>query len=278
MASDTNNVKLGVCRVYFDGVDLGYTQGGVDVTVTTDTRKVLIDQFGKTPVNESIEGRNCTVKCPLAETTLRNLVRIMPGATLVTDGVQASATLTFTVNATAGQTLTINGTVFTYQVANPTTLYQVKIGATATASVQAMSDAVNLALTDVLTSASSLVLTMRAVDPGTAGNAFTVARTAGTTLSSATLLGGVAETRSRVDVVTAVGTSMLSIVKQLRLHPIAKLATDLSEDFIVPRTATAGALQFAFKNDAERVYNVEFMAYADPVTGKLFSVGDPLAV
>ena len=87
MASDTKNVKLGVCRVSYNGVDLGYTKGGVEVSVKTETHKVLIDQFGKTPINEYVMGREVTVKCPLAETTLDNLVKIMPGATLVTDAV-----------------------------------------------------------------------------------------------------------------------------------------------------------------------------------------------
>ena len=87
MASDIKNVKLGVCTVKFGGVDLGYTKGGVEVTVKTDTHKVNVDQFGKTPINEYIMGREVTVKVPLAETTLDNLVKIMPGATLVTDSV-----------------------------------------------------------------------------------------------------------------------------------------------------------------------------------------------
>lgn len=85
MASDTRNVKLGVCLVYFDGADLGYTKGGVEVSVTTETHKVEIDQFGKTPINEQIMGREARVKVPLAETTLENLVATMPGATLVID-------------------------------------------------------------------------------------------------------------------------------------------------------------------------------------------------
>ncbi|EGT88588.1 hypothetical protein ABNIH1_18950, partial [Acinetobacter baumannii ABNIH1] len=36
MASDVKNVKLGVCKIMFDGVDLGFTKGGVDVTVSTE--------------------------------------------------------------------------------------------------------------------------------------------------------------------------------------------------------------------------------------------------
>jgi hypothetical protein len=38
--SDTKNVKLGVCKVFYDGKDLGYTQAGVSVTEKTETHKV----------------------------------------------------------------------------------------------------------------------------------------------------------------------------------------------------------------------------------------------
>lgn len=90
MPSSTDNVKLGVCTVTFNAVDLGYTKGGVVVEVQTSTHEVKVDQFGETPINELITGRMVTVKVPLAETTLENLVATMPGASLVTDGVDAN--------------------------------------------------------------------------------------------------------------------------------------------------------------------------------------------
>ena len=171
MASDIKNVKLGVCTVKFDGQDLGLTQGGVEVTVKTDTHKVNVDQYGKTPINEYIMGREVTVKCPLAETTLDNLVKIMPGATLVTDSV----------------------------------------------------------------------------DP----------------------------TKKVVNVPTGVGTNLLDISKTLVLRPVGK--TDASEDFTVFRAGTPGALQFAYKLENERIFNIEFNGYPD-TNGKLFAVGDTSAV
>jgi hypothetical protein len=88
MASDTKNVKLGVCLVYFGGTDLGYTKGGVEVEVQTETHEVQVDQFGKSPIDEVIMGRTVTAKVPLAETTLENLVAIMPGAKLVGTGTE----------------------------------------------------------------------------------------------------------------------------------------------------------------------------------------------
>ncbi|MEJ8027282.1 hypothetical protein WKH82_17935 [Acinetobacter baumannii] len=167
MASDVKNVKLGVCRVLFDGQDLGYTKGGVDVSVATETHEVQVDQYGQTPINEFIMGRTVTVKVPLAETTLENLAKIMPGAKLVTDPATKAA---------------------------------------------------------------------------------------------------------RVDVPTGVGTSLLDFAKTLTLHPINKSDSDKSDDFVVHKAATAGALEFAYKLEDERIFNCEFKGYPDD-TGKLFSVG-----
>ena len=87
MASNTKNVKLGVCRVYFgeNEEDLGFTKGGVDVSIATETHEVTVDQLGNTPINEYIIARTAEVTIPLAETTLENAVKIMPGAKLNSD-------------------------------------------------------------------------------------------------------------------------------------------------------------------------------------------------
>lgn len=169
--NDVKNVKLGVCRVVYDGQDLGFTKGGVDVAVSTETHEVQVDQYGQTPINEFIMGRTVTVTVPLAETTLENLVKIMPGAKLVTNSSTKAA---------------------------------------------------------------------------------------------------------RVDVPTGVGTSLVELAKPLILHPINKPDSDKSDDFTVHRAATAGALEFAYKLEDERIFNCEFKGYPDN-NGKLFSVGDPLA-
>lgn len=83
---DTANVKVGVCSVSFAGNDLGYTKGGIEFSVTTEKYSVTVDQFGNTPISEIITSRVVNVTTPLAETSLENLVVVMPGATLVTDG------------------------------------------------------------------------------------------------------------------------------------------------------------------------------------------------
>lgn len=282
MASSTKNVKLGVCNVFFDGADLGLTQGGVEVSVSTETHKVNVDQFGKTTINELIMGRNVTVKVPLAETTLRNLLATMPGASMITDGVQASSVVTYTVAPTAASTLTIGGQIFTFH-ATATGLYQAKLGATQALSLQALVDVINRSTIQptaggVLASLNALgtVITLKAGDPGVLGNGITVAVTVGATAAGATMLGGVAETKARVEVSTGVGIDLLTLARVLRLHPKGKAATDFSEDFVVYQASTPGALTFAYKVDAERVYSIEFSGYPDALD-RLFSVGDLLA-
>jgi hypothetical protein len=169
MPSSTENVKLGVCNVLFDAFDLGFTKGGVEVEVATNTHEVTVDQLGETPIDEIIMGRTVKVTVPMAETTLENLVKIMPGSRLVTD----------------------------------------------------------------------------ATTP----------------------------TKKKVVVATGTSISLLKTAKTLVLRP---KGTNGEDDFTVLRAMTAGAIQFAYQTDQERVFNVTFKGYADE-EGDLFSVGDDTA-
>lgn len=172
MASSTSNVKLGVCTVSFGGVDLGYTKGGVEVEIATETHRVTVDQFGSAPINEYVTSREVKVRVPLAESTLDNLIKVLPGSTLVTDGV----------------------------------------------------------------------------DP----------------------------TKKKVSVDHAIGTNLLALAAELKLHPVANLAANKLEDFTIPKAMTPGTFTFAYKLDEERVFNVEFNGYPDNA-GLLFVVGDTTA-
>jgi len=173
MASDIANVKLGVCSVTFNSVDLGYTKGGVDVEVTTEQYKVTVDQFGTTAIGDHIIGRSVVITTPLAETTIDNLVAIMPGASKVIDGLDSAV--------------------------------------------------------------------IKAV------------------------------------VATAIGTDLLSLAQKLTLHPKAAGAS-VAEDFVVPKASTAGAMNFAYRTDEERVFNCVWNAYPDTANADtLFIYGDESA-
>lgn len=289
MASNTRNVKLGICQVFFGGQDLGYTKGGVEVSVTTETHEVNVDQFGQTAINQLIMGRDVKVKVPMAETTLENLVAIMPGATLVaTGGAVATGTITVATNPSTGDTIVVNGTTITFKTAASAS-GEVTIGATAAATAANLAAVLNDYADPAVASASyavaGAVVTVsygNSVIYGTTGmkgaegNDFTLSSgTAGVkvTTSGATLSGGTDSTGKYVEVRTGAGTDLLSIANELRLHPNNKQDSDLSEDFIVPLAGTAGALNYSYKVDDERVFQVEFTGYPDAVTKRLFLIG-----
>ncbi len=287
MASATRNVKLGVCSVTFDGVDLGYTKGGVEIAVATTTKEVEVDQFGNSPINEYIMGRTCVAKVPLAETTLELMSRIMPGAVLTgTGGVAATGTVTFvTAPAITDDKVTVNGVDFIFKT-TPTASNHMAIGATITIAAQNLVAAINASINPLVSqvTASNVagVVTITADDKGVAGNAITLAKLfvtpANCTVSGATLTGGVDIAIKSVVVPNAVGTSLLALAKKLVFHPQALAPEDRSEDFTIPLAMTAGAATFSYKLDQERVFSVDFKAYPDSVTRKLFVYGDERAV
>lgn len=289
MKSTTKNVKLGVCKVFLGGVDLGYTQGGVEVTVKTDTHKVNVDQFGKTTINEYIMGRDVNAKVPLAETTIENMVAIMPGASIATvGGAVATGTITVATNPSNSDTVIVNGVTFTFKTSAAGDK-EVTIGANAAGTAANLAATLGASLDPAVAAAQYSVsgavvtVTYGAKVFGTAGvktaegNDFTIATgTAGAkvTVSGATLTGGSEPTSKSVSVTTGIGTDLLTLAKELRFHPKGKADGDVSDDFVIPLSATAGALNFAYKLENERIYNVEFMGYPDPATGKLFAVGE----
>lgn len=290
MASNTRNVKLGVCKILFDGTDLGYTQGGVEVAVKTDTHKVTVDQFGKTSINEYLMGREVTAKVPLAETTCDNLVAIMPGASMiVTGGAVATGALTIATLPVTGDTIVVNGSTVTFKSALTGAAGEVLIGATIPATATNLAAALN-ASTDANIAAASYSAAAAVVSvnygnqliygnvgyKSSEGNAFTLATgtaAAKVTVAAATLTGGLDATAKAVSVTTGIGISLLDQAKELRLHPISRVAGDTTEDFVIPLAATAGALKFAYKLEAERIFDVDFTGYPNAVTGVLFTLG-----
>lgn len=269
--SDTANVKLGVCRVYYDGNDLGYTKGGVEVEVSTDTHKVTVDQFGQSEINEYIQKRSVMVKVPLAETTLENMVAIMPGATLVDNAVKQVSTITVATAAnTTAYTATIDGVTYTYTSDADATQGEICLGLVAAINNEPSATVV-AATTALATDAVSSDLTLTGK---ISGDAVIITVSANISIVETT---AAATGAKRVDVTNGIGTNLLGIARELRLVP--KGALDNNDDFIIPLAATAGALNFSYKFDDERIYNCEFMGYPDSSNGDiLFKVGDTAAV
>jgi hypothetical protein len=276
MASTTDNVKLGVCSVLFDGVNLGFTKGGVEVEVSTMTYEVKVDQLGETPIGELVTGRTVQATVPLAETTLENLVRIMPGSELQTDGVKATGTITLATAAPAnGDRIQIGEDRFTFRT-NPVTEGDVRIGTGAgTAAVNAsaanLAAAINASNIGYVATVNNGVVTLTAKASGTGWNktvTATFATPANVTVTA--LTGGTNATFARVVVSTGVNINLSSVARTLVLRPRGTFGED---DFVITKAATAGALSFSYNMDNERIYQTVFKGYAQS-NGNLFQVGN----
>ena len=78
MARDVTQIrKLGTCRVHFGDLDMGYTQGGVTVTITMDQVEILVDDFGSVPVDSVDVGTNIEAVTPLVQAILNNYEKVL---------------------------------------------------------------------------------------------------------------------------------------------------------------------------------------------------------
>ncbi len=262
----TESVKLGVCAVIFDGADLGLTKGGVEVEVSTMSHEITVDQFGETVIGEIITGRKVSAKVPLAETTLDNLVKIMPGAVLVSDGAFATGTITVSTVPVNNDSVTIKGLTLTFKT-TPVGPYELAIPATVAAGAIAIADRINNNGFSASATVAGAVVTVTNNVRGVAGNV--PITKVGTSLTVSGLTGGTNPTAARVDVSTGVNTNLLSIAKQLRLRPVGTTGAD---DFIIMKAMCAGALNFTYNIDKERIFQADFKGYASD-DGSLFKIG-----
>jgi len=76
--SDITNVKVGVCDAWLNGVHLGHTKGGVEVTYEPEYHDLAVDKFGNSVVEKYLLGEKLMAKVPLAEFTIANLGIAIP--------------------------------------------------------------------------------------------------------------------------------------------------------------------------------------------------------
>lgn len=88
----SENLELGPCIVALgtagSETDLGFTKGGVTVTIETAVANVTTDQLGEVIAKQILVGRNATIKIPFAETDLELMSKIIPLASYSTDGTK----------------------------------------------------------------------------------------------------------------------------------------------------------------------------------------------
>lgn len=71
---------LGPCRVLYNSVDLGATRGGVVFRYTEESRPVVEDQGGVTPLDEIMVGSMTEVEMTLTRAALGKLAQIIGSA------------------------------------------------------------------------------------------------------------------------------------------------------------------------------------------------------
>lgn len=111
MSDASKGIAIGPCCVFYGGVYLGYTIGGVKLTLTTETKRIDIDSFGTIVRKQFITGRTIAVTCPFAESTVARI------ASLITDGTLGAGELanstTLKVNSNVGYDIAANSKTLT---------------------------------------------------------------------------------------------------------------------------------------------------------------------
>ena len=80
-AFNSNNISIGPAYVYFKGVHVGHTYGGVSMSVTQNTYELKSDQYGETPVRVLDAGLVVEVTVNMTESTFANMKILFASAT-----------------------------------------------------------------------------------------------------------------------------------------------------------------------------------------------------
>lgn len=83
---NTQNFKIGACDVYFKGVKLGHTKGGVTLTYSPEMADIVADQFGTTPLDKRVMGEVWTATLRLTEETIANWKVALPAGSVAGAG------------------------------------------------------------------------------------------------------------------------------------------------------------------------------------------------
>ncbi len=81
LSFDSDNISIGPCYVYFAGVHVGHTFGGVTVSITQNTYELKSDQYGETPLRVLDAGLVMEVTVNMTESTFANLKLLFASAT-----------------------------------------------------------------------------------------------------------------------------------------------------------------------------------------------------
>lgn len=66
---DISKVEIaGPCNIVFDGVNMGHTIDGVELTAEREFTETMVDKYGHTPIDKVLTGNRLKIKFKLAQT------------------------------------------------------------------------------------------------------------------------------------------------------------------------------------------------------------------
>lgn len=183
-------------------------------------------------------------------------------------------------NVSENERFFIGGRMFTFKNA-PSNDYEILIGSTKTATINNTLLALQTSDDPIVKQANYAIhpqypwfIVATAVKPGTEGNRLDIT-TLATNMTATKMSGGIdGFIQNRIDINAGAGVELTSNGKPLILRPLFRNSGDYSRDIIVNNAYTDGSLAFSYKVDEQQSWTVDFTAYPDNFTGKLFSYGD----
>lgn len=290
---DILNIKVEPCTVEWDGDDMGFTDGDLEVAPEEQSVDIMAHQEGTNVLDSIRTGNGCKLSVTLKETSLAKLQALLAVGGDTDAGVARVQTLLCVADVSGS----LNNKVLTIQGKHPTTkvvtnfLLWFNVNSAGTdpslpgfTSVEVVLATGAVANTVADTVAAALDALSEFVAPNPAAATITItdalegAREASDAGNSGFTFG---VSTAGVSDVTGWGksknfTSMLADSGKLVLHPLTKASNDLSSDFFAWK-AYPMLNSIVKSGENPNSFTIEFKIFPDmtkPDTVRLFGVGD----
>jgi len=243
MAGTVGNIKVEPMQVIWDGVDLGFTEGDIEMSQEEQATDITAHQEGTTVLDAIRTGRNVTITTVLKETSVAQINKMLQAG----ESTATAAAEVTSVTAVADVSSSLDGTYFTINSALDATGYYVWINVAAGGNDPAPSGLTGIAVAisandDADTVAAAIQTAVDAegdFGASVSGSVVTITNAAtGGTTDAADVDSGftIAVTTQGISAVDGFGkgkrfTGQIADAKKLRLHPTALASTDLSRDW-----------------------------------------------
>jgi len=287
------NIQVEPCTMSLDGVDIGFTDGDIEITVEETGVEVTAHQEGTNVLDMIRTGKKCEIAVTLKETSAAQVKTLIEKGGDSDTGVAEVQTITTVADVAAS----LNNKVFFLTGKNATTkvvtsyAFYISVAGGGTApSIPGFTDvAVAIlsgdsanAVADAVASAIDALDEFAAPNPGANIVTVTHAQTGAVTAGDAGNSGfAFAVPTPGVSTLTGWGKTkdffgMLADSKKLVLHPVTKAAIDLTADFAAWKAyPIIGSIVQSGENP--KTVSVTFKIFPDaskPDGLRLFAIGD----